>query len=66
MLALFGVAQAGWNDDTNDCGYTKDINDQIVRELGKSSNNQTKLTVFQFKGQQFLYRSSISFFDSRT
>ena len=34
MLALFGVAQAGWSDDTTDCGYTKYINDQIVRELG--------------------------------
>ena len=35
MLAMFGVAQAGYNSDaTYDCGYHSDINDQIVREIG--------------------------------
>jgi len=37
MLAMFGVAQAGYNSDaTYDCGYHSDINDQIVREIGAS------------------------------
>ena len=38
ILAVFGAAQAGFSGpDTGDCGYASDINDQIVRELGKGT-----------------------------
>ena len=40
ILAFFGTAQgtAGFSGpDTGDCGYATDINDQIVRELGKGT-----------------------------
>ena len=40
ILAIFGTAQAGFSGpDTGDCGYASDINDQIVRELGKGTKN---------------------------
>jgi len=42
MLALFGVAQAAFDPQDGDCGYTADINDQIVREL-EASNFYTAL-----------------------
>jgi hypothetical protein len=37
MLALFGVAHAGYNAGTDDCGYSNEINKQIVRELDASN-----------------------------
>ena len=42
ILAFFGTAQgtAGFSGpDTGDCGYATDINDQIVRELGKGTKS---------------------------
>ena len=66
MLAIFGVAQAGYNSDaTYDCGYHSDINDQIVREIGLPIKLFKQDQSVLLRRQLLLHRSPISLFDSR-